>query len=1214
MGVELFFSNHLEPLVEKLDTVLNSEYQDKDNIFNSPLVIVPNPNLSKWIKLQLSQKTGIVMNIDFQYLESGLWSLLELLDRNEKKPAFLELTLRQMLVLHVLGNIKKEQTDFKPVIDYLGINGNQKQPDYSKRLWQLSEKLAFLFQEYEFHRLKMIRKWLKDVPVINSMELCQQKIYLETNRLRDKYFKDSGTYYLSMMEYSEKVFSQIGLTNVSGIKNKFVHIFGFSSISSFHLDLIKSLTRFYHMFIYSINPCREFWEDINTPWENRWKTQKLSPTFQIEQHEDTEEHLFSQVSNSLLSLWGKPGREAIRMLCQLTDYDFNARYVFEKHNSTVLGTIQQHVLTFQNQNDSAQKICQDTSLQIIACPSRFREVETVYNSILYNLNKDTHLKLTDIAIQVPEISVYKPCIDAIFDRRPKPVAYNLVDAHAETESLYGKAMLKLLELASGRFSRREIFDLLLNPCLMQKWNLTIENILVFAGWSEALNIFHTFDKASKVKKDYIASDMYTWKQGLIRLKLARIFSGPGDIHTEDESVGFSVPRHFHGNIPYSDIYTGDTELLEKFCLIIETLHLYCEQLTQGPCSAEEWKLKFLSACRNLFAVPAELNAEKTVQKTLFETLDELSLYDRISKSDTESKMDLTQFKEFIKSRLGAIRGGYGDYLTSGVTISALLPMRPIPFKIVYVLGMQEGDFPGRAETSCLDLRLSQRNPGDVSFPERNCYLFLELLLSVRKKLYITYVSKDLQKDRILQPCSVVNQLRRYVESEILDQNQSFKIIHVPLKGSSAKYVTENTVDDKSDVLVNYSMADRIIYYRERGLWPEILKNVSEKEKISINSFFPDFSLPLAVVRQSENLPEKITTRQLGKFLKDPVKQSIRRHLSLYDQEETVEDITVFEDEPFYGRFPTNYQLKMEPLRHWIDHLIIDNEQNFNENRLEDLFQKTYEKYRLQSQTPEGVYGILDQETTRQELDQWVETLKPILAEMLSSQNGAYHALCVGETTDHLSILSEKPNILQFSELRISISTFDKLNNPLLRDVEISGRLPWLWKDETDSWHSLILTGSGKKPGNKPDHYLFEPVLTCLLVLCLESREDFFKKVPISFHVVYQNNIRSWTCLITPDDALDYLKRLVAQYLDPHMRQWLPYDAVVDAAGNLGEICASEAFERFTENFLPKLSASLAESEDSMVLLSDPEIDHCTLSEACSRFGIFFKNLTVKGQV
>jgi exodeoxyribonuclease V gamma subunit len=1204
MGIELFFSNLLETLVEQLDTVLHSEYQDKENIFKAPLVIIPNANIAKWIKLQLARKNGIVMNLDFQYLESGLWSLLESLDPNDKKAVFLKLTLRQMLILHVLGNINNDQADFKPVIDYFKNAGNQKQPDYSKRLWQLSEKLAFLFQEYEFNRLEMIQGWLKDVTAANAMELCQQKIYLEMNKVRDKYFMDTGIHYLSIMEYSEKVFSAIKQKSFTTIKNEYVHIFSFSNISSFHHYLIKRLSRFYNIFIYSINPCMEFWEDTSTPWENR----------RMSQNEEVEEQLFSEDTHSLLSLWGKPGRESIRMLCQLADYDFNTHYIVGKNNKTVLEIIQNQVLTYQNFQDPTQKKCQDSSLQIIACPSRLREVETIYNSILYNLNQDNTLKLTDISIQVPDISAYRPFIDAVFNRHPKTLIYNLVDANAEIESLYGNAILKLLELASGRFSRREIFELLLNPCLRQKWGLTIEDIQIFVGWSQALNIFHTFDKASKIKKGYLASDMYTWKQGLLRLKLARIFSGPEDTLTKDESLGLSDCRNFHGMIPYSDTNSGDTHLLEKFCLIIETLHMHCKQLAQDTYLGEDWKKNFLSACNNLLAVPGELNTEKTVQTVLFEALDELCLYDQVIKNENGSQMDFIQFKEFIKSRLDSIQGGYGDYLTSGVTISALLPMRPIPFKIVYVLGMQEGDFPGRADTSSLDLRVGQRKLGDINLPERNCYLFLELLLAVRQKLYISYVSKDLQKDRILQPCSVVNQLQRYIESEVFSQNQSYKIIHVPLKGSSAKYMEENNVDNQSDVLVNYSTADRIIYYRERGFWPHVLQNASEKEKQLIKPFFPDFSLQPVFALQSEVVPDKITTYQLGRFLKDPVKQSIQRHMLLYDQEETIEDVTIFEDEPFYDRFPTNYQLKMETLRLWIDHLIINNELSIHEKHLENIFQNTYEKYRLQSKTPEGAYGMLDLENTLQELDQWVETLKPVLAKMLCAQkNGRYHALYMGETPGQSSILAETLNILRLSPLKINISTIDKLNNSLCCDVDIHGRLPWLWKDDTDDWHSLILTGSGKKPGNKPDRYLLEPVLTYLSVLCLESGKNLFNKFSITFHVVYHKYIQALTCHITPDDSLGYLKKLVSQYLNPHMRQWLPFDAVVDAAGDLGKVCDSKDFESFKEDFLLKLSAALAETEDSLVCLSCPEIGPFAMQEACSRFGIFFKNLTINSE-
>jgi hypothetical protein len=78
---------------------------------------------------------------------------------------------------------------------------------------------------------------------------------------------------------------------------------------------------------------------------------------------------------------------------------------------------------------------------------------------------------------------------------------------------------------------------------------------------------------------------------------------------------------------------------------------------------------------------------------------------------------------------------------------------------------------------------------------------------------------------------------------------------------------ENNVDNQSDVLVNYSTADRIIYYREKGFWPYIFKHASEKEKQLIKSFFPDLSLQPTVAIQSEVFPDKITTQQLGRFLK-----------------------------------------------------------------------------------------------------------------------------------------------------------------------------------------------------------------------------------------------------------------------------------------------------------------------------------------------------------
>ena len=90
-----------------------------------------------------------------------------------------------------------------------------------------------------------------------------------------------------------------------------------------------------------------------------------------------------------------------------------------------------------------------------------------------------------------------------------------------------------------------------------------------------------------------------------------------------------------------------------------------------------------------------------------------------------------------------MNGNRGHYLAEGVTLSSYLPMRPIPFKLVFLMGMGEGRFPASYRKDHLDLRhipipmretvegrrVRERQIGDVSEPERDRYMFLETPVS-----------------------------------------------------------------------------------------------------------------------------------------------------------------------------------------------------------------------------------------------------------------------------------------------------------------------------------------------------------------------------------------------------------------------------------------------------------------------------------------------------
>ncbi|MBC2743155.1 MAG: exodeoxyribonuclease V subunit gamma, partial [Desulfosarcina sp.] len=409
MGLELYFSNQLMPLADKL----HENLMPKDasaNILDPPVVIVPNMNLSKWLKLTLARKTAIFMNVEFQYLETGLWQMIRSLDPNpDPASELLDSDSLKILLFFILMAPDREAPDLIPVNQYLRLADGGERGDLEIRCWQLSEELARLFQEYEYHRSDMVQRWLDDSPTTDPMEGCQKWIYRKMRVLKDQLDRSTDRPLRSMVEYAREVL----FCDTAGKRNgchslSRVHFFGLSQISPFHLQLLDRLKSCFEIHIYSLNPSREYWEDIKTPFEKKWIERKKVNGLKLSEDELSAGDLFSEADHALLSAWGKTGRESIRLLCQLTDYDFNAGFSETPQRDSVLTAIGHGLLTLEGQGDSPLPLVQDTSLQMMACPGIRREVETVYNSILYNLEKDPDLRMTDIAVMVSDMSRYKP--------------------------------------------------------------------------------------------------------------------------------------------------------------------------------------------------------------------------------------------------------------------------------------------------------------------------------------------------------------------------------------------------------------------------------------------------------------------------------------------------------------------------------------------------------------------------------------------------------------------------------------------------------------------------------------------------------------------------------------------------------------------------------------------------------------------------------------
>lgn len=91
-----------------------------------------------------------------------------------------------------------------------------------------------------------------------------------------------------------------------------------------------------------------------------------------------------------------------------------------------------------------------------------------------------------------------------------------------------------------------------------------------------------------------------------------------------------------------------------------------------------------------------------------------------------------------------------------------MPMRSIPFKVVCLLGMNDGIYPRALPPLGFDLMSAQPKRGDRSRRDDDRYLFLEALMSAQSRLYISYIGRSIQDNSERFPSVLVQELVDYI--------------------------------------------------------------------------------------------------------------------------------------------------------------------------------------------------------------------------------------------------------------------------------------------------------------------------------------------------------------------------------------------------------------------------------------------------------------------
>ncbi|MBL8018853.1 MAG: exodeoxyribonuclease V subunit gamma [Leptospirales bacterium] len=820
-----YFCNDLAVLAGKLDEHLRLTRQNRDPLL--PLtILVPNRNVSRWLQMYLAESqgpTGVSANLQFRYLEDGLKHYITLLDAQKRSVRIVSRDETELFLLEILLSGE--------VAGHLGSFISSSTP---RKTHQLASRLASLFQEYEYHRNQWTLEWNAG-KFKKGTESEQGRLYAAVwSKIKEKDKRAT-----SLAEYAQSVFADLNAAKAGALPSEEIFVFGVSQISSLHQSILFSLSDWL--------PVRYFMLDLTmTGGGEEWRITS-KPAF--------------KASNGFPHSWLEPQRHTLASMQAMRKATHDWYFLRHQPNGrAVLPSLQRAILKQPARKESFL-LASEPTVRIFACPGLFREVETVYQSIMAEMANDPDLTLTDIAVLVPDMATYRPVLESVFEREVDAdgrlkVPFSITDFSSSQTSVYAQGVEALFALLEGNLARSEMFRLFGNPCFQERRGVTGQAVAQWLELAESLGIHGG------------TAGRHSFRAGLKRLRL-----------------GFVMQDRFDSNgdvVSMADPFV-DEGAVGIFSAVVGELESAIETVSKADLASLPGLLKGVF---DLFlSVPESLPHEMRVRENLAGTM--LRLEEFASK-----RIDFHILREIILEAVQGLSASKGEYLANGVTVSALQPMRPIPFKILYVLGMTEGKFPGRAAESDMDLRNLHPLPTDVSLPEANRLLLLEAMMSAREKLILTYNCRDLRRDAKFEMASCVREVVAFAE----DYAGPIPIHVMPITASRTRM--------RSDV-VRLAPADQAMSLLYTGsVSAELTQEIERRRSLA--------SIAHSMSSSTGHRIRRISLRQLADYLAYPLDTVMRQIGNLYGDE--AEDLSLKDREPVFATGRIFFRIGVEILR------------------------------------------------------------------------------------------------------------------------------------------------------------------------------------------------------------------------------------------------------------------------------------------------------------
>ncbi|SFM25650.1 exodeoxyribonuclease V subunit gamma [Marinobacter zhejiangensis] len=972
VGFQVIHANRLEDLRSLVVEVIRSYPLGPldDEVF-----LVHSNGIAQWLKLALARNEddeelaglGIAAAMQFSLPSRFLWQAYRAV-LGENQVATQSPYDKDQLVWRLYRLLPDLTGDavFEPLARFLAGE------ESDRRHYQLAERIADLFDQYQVYRADWLEDWRQQRDIIRVRGSQERPLPPEQQwqaELWRRVVADIEAQSGVMGGDSRADIHHRFMGAASGLSAanrphglpKRLIVFGVSSLPQQTLEVLSRLGQCMQVLLCIHNPCRYYWADIVEDRDLLRAASKRGArrSGMPEVLDEGNLHLHAQ---PLLAAWGKQGRDYIRLLDEYDDQD-SYRHRFEAIDlfrspwdgsgegngdrkadagSCLLAAIQDDILNLRPVDEATRPLSladMDDSVVFHSCHSAQREVEVLHDQLLAVFESDPSLRPQDVIVMVPDIDSYAPHIQAVFgqlestDERFIPFTVSDQGQRHKLPALI--ALEKLLSLTESRIAVSDVLDMLDVPALRARFGLGEDDLPQLHQWIQGANIRWGLDGEHRASQDLPAGmEQNTWLFGLRRMLLGYAV-GDGDA--------------WQGIEPYGEVGGLESRVagqLEQFLRYLSELW----QALQEPRVPQQWA-GLLTVIRQGFF--ANMSEDDVLVFTQLE-----QVVDQWLAACLASGLELTPLPLGIVREVwlsGLETGGLSQRFMAGkVNFATLMPMRAIPFKHICLLGMNDGDYPRSQAPVDFDLMAEDYRPGDRSRREDDRYLFLEALLSARKQMYISWIGRSVKDNSERPPSVLVAQLQDHIDLiRPLRVDDAVQVENVPTL--SQYLTTEHPLQPFSPLYFpsngRSQPAGRLFTFAHE--WREAHEGRDREPTDSTN---------LMGVLPAGLLDEPLTLTGLTRFLRSPVDSFFQQRLGIRFSEL---DEPLSDDEPFALDGLERWHLTDELIRRVI--IEAGEGPGFGPDDLEDRLNQIIRRQAARGEFPPGGVGQVIQQRLRQDL-------------------------------------------------------------------------------------------------------------------------------------------------------------------------------------------------------------------------------------------------------